>query len=212
VAALGHEFGIPIVEDDYLREVRFGSPIPPPLAAFDGHGNVVHVGSFSKSLLPTLRLGYVVARGPLRAQLIAQKRVADAGSPALLQRALGGFLRSGVLHRHWKRASRLYRRRQAAMVSALRRHFPRGAQWTPAGGGVLMWVRVPDGVSVDALLETALERGVSFAPGSAFFVRPADQPFIRLTFAALDEADIERGIAVLGELMAAQIAAGRLAS
>ena len=212
LVALAHERGLPVVEDDYLREVRFGSPIPPPLAAFDQHGNVLHVGSFSKSLLPTLRLGYVVVRGPLREQLVALKRVADAGSSALLQRALHGFLRSGVLHRHWKRASRLYRRRQAALVAAMRRHFPAGARWTAASGGVLTWVRVPDGVSVDALWEEAIAHGVGFAPGSAFFVEPADQPFIRLNFAALDDEQIERGVATIGRLMAQQLVARPIAS
>lgn len=212
LVALAHEHGVPIVEDDYLREVRFGIPIPPPLAAFDGHGNVIHVGSFSKSLLPTLRLGYVVVRGPLREQLVAQKRIADAGSPAILQRALHGFLQSGVLHRHWKRASRLYRRRQAALVAALRRHLPPGARWTAATGGVMMWLRVPDGLSVRALFDESPAHGVSFAPGAAFFVHPADQPFIRLNFAALDEPEIDRGVAILGRLMAAQLASRRMAS
>src|SRR5579884_1778700 len=212
LVALAQQLGVPVIEDDYLREVRFGSPIPPPLAAFDQHGDVVHVGSFSKSLLPTLRLGYVVVRGPLREQLVALKRVADAGSSALLQRALHSFLQSGVLHRHWKRASRLYRRRQAAMVAAMRRHFPAGARWTAAGGGVLMWVRVPDGVSVDALWEEAIAHGVGFAPGSAFFVEPADQPFIRLNFAALDDEQIERGVATIGRLMAQRLAARPIAS
>jgi DNA-binding transcriptional MocR family regulator len=212
LAALAHERGIPVVEDDYLREVRFGSSVPPPLAAFDQNGNVIHLGSFSKSLLPTFRLGYVVVRGPLREQLLSVKRAADGGGSALMQRALAGILQSGALARHWKRASRIYRRRQAAMAAALRRHLPPGARWTAATGGVLMWVRVPNGVSVDALLTEATAAGVNYAPGSAFFVTPNDQPFIRLTYAVLDEPDIERGIATLGRVMAQQLSEGRMAS
>ena len=73
--AARHE--IPVLEDDHVREVRFGQPIPPPLAAFDRRGNVIHAGGFTKSLIPTLRLGYVVARGPLREALAARKRTAD---------------------------------------------------------------------------------------------------------------------------------------
>ena len=201
LVALAALHGVPILEDDYLREVRFGSPIPPPIAAFDASGNVIHVGSFSKSVLPALRLGYVVARGPLRERLTLMKRVADGGSSALLQRALHRHLTGGVLHPHWRRASRIYRRRQATMAQALKRHFPPSAAWTSPQGGVVMWVRVP-GVSMSDLFERALPAGVSFGLGSAFFTTPSDQPFMRLNFAAIEEAEIERGVAILGRLIA----------
>jgi DNA-binding transcriptional MocR family regulator len=201
LVALAARHGVPVLEDDYLREVRFGSPIPPPIAAFDPAGNVIHVGSFSKSLLPALRLGYVVARGPLRERLALLKRIADAGSSALLQRALHRHLAGGVLQSHWRRTSRIYRRRQAAMAQALKRHFPSTAAWTSPHGGVVMWVRVP-GISISDLFERAVPAGVSFGLGSAFFTEPADQPFMRLNFAAIDEGEIERGIAILGRLIA----------
>ena len=110
------------------------------------------------------------------------------------------------MHAYWKRASRLYRRRQQAMIQALRRHFPAGTRWSAAQGGLMLWVRVPGGASVDALLDGALAAGVSFAAGSAFFARPADQPFMRLSFAAQPEREIERGIAILGRLLRAQLA------
>jgi GntR family transcriptional regulator/MocR family aminotransferase len=207
IVGLAARYRVPVLEDDYLREVRFGSPIPPPLAAFDGCGNVVHIGSFSKSLLPALRLGYVVARGPLRERLILLKRIADTGNSALLQRAIHRHLESGELHSHWKRISRIYRRRQAAMAVALRRHFPPTATWTSPQGGVVMWVRVP-GASVARLFDEAIAAGVSFGLGSAFFTRPADQPFMRLNFAAIDEAEIERGVAVLGRLLVGQAREG----
>jgi 2-aminoadipate transaminase len=123
-----------------------------------------------------------------------------------MQRAVCRFLESGAVYSHWKRVSRVYRRRQAAMVAALQRHFPPGAIWSPAPGGLVMWVELPAGVSVLRLLEEALHEGVSFAAGPAFFPEPADQPFIRLNFAALEEAEIEQGIATLGGLIAAQLA------
>jgi GntR family transcriptional regulator/MocR family aminotransferase len=207
VLQIAERAGVPILEDDYVREVRFGSPIPPPLAALDSVGNVIHIGSFSKSLLPALRLGYAVARGPLRDRLVHLKRVADTGSTALLQRALARCLHSGAMHIYWKRSSRIYRRRQATMVQALRRQFLVGSRWTAAQGGVVMWVGLPGGISVAELFERALAGGVSFAAGEAFFTRPADQPFMRLNFAALPEEQIERGIAILGRLAREQIAA-----
>jgi GntR family transcriptional regulator/MocR family aminotransferase len=207
VVTLAHRYGVPILEDEYLREVRFGSPIPPPLASFDQHGNVVHIGSFSKSLAPAFRLGYVVARGPLCETLTTLKRATDICTSGIMQRAICRFLATGAVFAHWKRVSHVYRRRQAAMVAALQRHFPPGTTWDPAPGGLVLWIGLPAGVSALRLLDEARREQVSFAAGPAFFVEPADQPFIRLNFAALDEAQIEHGIAILGRLATTQLAA-----
>lgn len=205
VVRLAHQYGVPILEDEYLREVRFGNPIPPPLAICDRYGDVIHVGSFSKSLMPSLRLGYVVARGPILERLVAFRRALDICSSALLQRALCRYLESGAMHSHWKRVSRVYRRRQAVMNAALRRHFPAGARWTTVDGGLVLWVEVPPGISVARLFHEAQQAGISFAVGEAFFPRSEDQPFMRLNFAALDEARIERGVGALGELLRRQL-------
>jgi len=206
LVTLAHRFDVPILEDDYMREVRFGSPIPPPIASFDQHGDVIYVGSFSKSLIPSLRLGYVVARGSLRDQLISLKGATDRCCSTLLQRVLWRLLERGTLFTYWKRASRIYRRRQSVMLGALRTHFPLGSQWHAAEGGFGVWVGVPPRVSVTALFDQAISAGVSIAVGAAFFPEPDDQPFMRLGFAAVEEQHIERGIAKLGRLIQVQLA------
>lgn len=200
---LAQRHGVPILEDDALREVRFGSPLPPPLAALDPSGNVICVGSFTKSVLPAARLGYLVAPAKLRQWAVGRKRSMDLFCSPLLQRAMAEYLDSGQAVRHWKRISRVYAKRQRAMADALARHFPPGARWERTAGGPVMWVRLAQGVSPRALFEEALRAGVSFAPGEAFFVTPADQPYIRLNFAALDPQEIERGIETLGALVCA---------
>lgn len=201
LVTLAARYGVPILEDDHVREVRFGDPIPPPLAAFDRHGNVIHASSFTKSLIPALRLGYVVARGPLREWLTSLKRSSDLFSSTLMQRALCRYLEQGAVQRHWKRVSRVYRHRHATMLAALARHFPPGSTWIGVAGGLVIWVKVPPGVSVLALYDEALEAGVSFVAGAAFFPEPNDQPFLRLNFAAVEEARIDQGIAVLGNVL-----------
>jgi GntR family transcriptional regulator/MocR family aminotransferase len=210
LCGLAEQYGVPILEDDHVREVRFGQPIPPPLAAFDRRGDVIHAGGFTKSLIPSLRLGYVVARGPLREALIARKRTADLFGSALMQRALTTFLESGAVALHWRRVSRIYHRRHTAMLRALEKHFPAGSQWSGVSGGLVLWVRVPEGISVAALYDAAAAAGVGFARGAAFFSEPADQPYLRLNFAAVDESEIERGIAVLGRLAHEQVQRGGL--
>jgi GntR family transcriptional regulator/MocR family aminotransferase len=203
LARLARRHGVPILEDDALREVRFGSPLPPPLAALDPSGNVLCVGSFSKSVMPAARLGYLVAPPRLLEWAVARKRSRDLFCSPLLQRAMAAYLQSGEAVRHWKRVSRIYAQRQRVMAEALKRHFPREASWRRPEGGPVMWVRLPEGVSVRALFDDAMRAGVSFAPGEAFFVAPADQPYMRLNFAALEPARIELGIERLGALVRA---------
>mgnify|MGYP002336049160 CR=1 FL=1 len=201
IVALSHRHGVPILEDDNMRELRFGDPAPPPLAAFDGYGDVIYAASFTKSLIPALRLGYVVARGPIQEALAHQRRTLDMFGSTLLQRALHRFLESGDIHAHWKHTRRVYRRRHAAMLDALRRHFPAGMRWRGVEGGFVIWIEAPDRVPIMALLDDAQRQGVGFAPGAAFFPQPADQPFMRLNFAALTEQQIEHGIETLGGLL-----------
>jgi len=200
LVALARRHGVPILEDDALREVRFGSPLPPPLAALDPSGNVLAVGGFSKSVLPAARLGYLLAPPKLLQWAVARKRSMDLFCSPLIQRAMSVYMDSGEAVRYWKRISRIYAQRQRAMDEALAHHFPRTARWRRAPGGPVMWVRLPEGVSARVLFAEAARAGVTFAPGEAFFVQPADQPYLRLNFAALGEQQIARGIAKLGAL------------
>lgn len=204
LCALAARCDVPILEDDHVREVRFGQPLPPPLAAYDQHGAVIHAGSLTKSLIPSLRIGYVIARGPLRQALLARKRSMDLFGSSLMQRALVAFLESGAVERHWRRVSRIYSRRHTAMLRALETHFPPGCQWSGVSGGLVLWVRAPEEISVAALHAAAVAAGVGFARGEAFYPDPADQPYLRLNFAALDEGEIETGIATLGRLLREQ--------
>ncbi len=200
---LARRHGVPILEDDALREVRFGAALPPPLAALDTSGNVICVGSFSKSVLPAARLGYLVAPPKLLAWAVARKRSRDLFCSPVMQLAMAAYLESGEAVRHWKRVSRVYAERQRVMADALQRHFPPEAKWQRTPGGPVMWVRLPERLSVRALFEAALAAGVTFAPGEAFFAQPADQPWIRLNFAAIDAPRIEAGIEKLGALLRA---------
>ena len=208
ISALANRYGVPVLEDDYIRELRFFNPIPPPIAAWDKHGDIIYVGSFSKSLFPAIRLGYIVARGPIQNRLLYLKRVSDLGSSALLQRIMYHFLESGKLQKHWRRLSRIHNRRQAAMIRALRNHFPAGSSWQSNDGGLWLWIRVPPKVSVATLLESCIRSGVYFSPGETHFVEPNDQPYIRLNFAALDEKQIENGISIIGSLIHEQLNSG----
>lgn len=201
LVTLARRCQVPVLEDDALREVRFGAPLPPPLASLDDRGNVINIGSFTKALLPAARIGYLSGPCGLREAVVSRKRWADMFCSPLMQIALAEYLESGQAVRFWKRCNRVYAGRQNAMLDALDRHMPASVRWHRVGGGPQMWLRLPDCLSVRALFVDAVEAGVPFAPGEAFFPEPRDQPYLRLNFAVVDEERIARGVAKLSALV-----------
>jgi DNA-binding transcriptional MocR family regulator len=190
----------PVVEDDSLWELRYdGEPLP-PLAALDPERRVLHLGSFSKILAPGLRLGWIVAPTEALRHLARVKEIADLRGNLILQAAVARLVLNGGLEEHLQRARRVYRRRRDVMAEAIERHFPKGASWQQPQGGLSFWVELPEGCDTRRLLERALERDVSFCPGSLFSVHGGGERSLRLAFGHLEARDIERGIRILGAL------------
>lgn len=196
---------LPILEDDIYGHLSYDDPAPSPLAASDTSGLVVYLSSFSKVLMPGLRFGLLVARPPLLDALVGIKRLADLHSPQLIQHAMAAYLERGQFAAHIRETRTLYLKRRDAMIASLRRHFPPGARFNVPAGGLCVWVELPAGVRSAELYHDAIAQGVVFAPGAAFFPERPAKDFVRLSFAALAPDTIERGIAVLGGLLAEQL-------
>jgi 2-aminoadipate transaminase len=190
----------PVVEDDSLWELRYeGEPLP-PLAALDPERRVLHVGSFSKILAPGLRLGWIAAPAEALRHLARVKEIADLRGNLILQAAVARLVLNGDLEEHLQRARRIYRGRRDAMADALQRHFPKSASWERPQGGLSFWVELPEGCDARRLLDRALDRDVSFCPGSLFSVHGGGERSLRLAFGHLQARHIERGIRILGAL------------
>jgi GntR family transcriptional regulator / MocR family aminotransferase len=156
---------------------------------------VIYVGTFSKMLMPGLRVGFVVADGPIFALLAQHKRVNDLATSTLAQRALELYVTVGRYHAHLRRSCQAYRRRRDALVAALARHMPPDTQLATPQGGIFAWLRLPGEASSLRLLPLAAEEGVSYAPGPRFFVEPDNgEPYLRLNFATLTPAEIDEGV------------------
>lgn len=197
---LADRFGIPVLEDDFVGDLRYEGRAVPALKALDPGGQVIHIGTFSKMLMPGLRVGFIVADGPVYQALVRFKRVNDLATSSLIQRALRDYVTIGRYQAHLRRSIQIFRKRRDAMLSALRRHLPAGWRAETPQGGLFLWVRLPGTLSADDLLPLALREGVDFLPGSAFFLNPAEgREWIRLNFAAQGEQAIETGIARLGQ-------------
>ncbi len=196
--ALASAHQLPILEEDAYGELRYGGAPAPRLKALPSAAEIIYVSSFSKVMLPGLRLGYLLAPAPLHRRILFAKQASDRASGSLVQRAIYRCLESRRLRSYVQGVSRRCRERRDAMLLALETHLPAGARWTVPDGGVYLWVRLPEGVAASALYAAALARGVVVAPGGAYFPDGGGEPFIALNFAAQPPERIVEGIARLG--------------
>ena len=186
--------GVVVIEDDTYCDLRLGGRPIPPMKSLPGGENVVYVGSFSKSLAPGLRVGYVVASEPIASDLRYLKETIDISGGSLNQSVVAALLRDGQYAHHLARARRTYRARRDAMLAALEAHLPSWARFTRPKGGLHLWVIFDRPVDIDRLLARARTAGVTFTPGQLFYCDDRKASCLRLNFAAQSEERIEQGI------------------
>ncbi|MDZ4717312.1 MAG: PLP-dependent aminotransferase family protein [Roseiflexaceae bacterium] len=199
--AIAARHRVPIIEDDIYARVIYEGSAPPALYAEDRSGMVLHLSSFSKVLLPGVRLGYIAAAPQWVGRLIHAKQTSDLCSPPLLQRAMAIFIQRGGLANHLRRALPRYRERRDVLLSAMSRYFPSDLRWTEPRGGFNVWVTLPPFINTTDLYLAGIERGVAFVPGNAFFTGPTAQPYMRLAFSGATPEVIIEAVRVLGELL-----------
>lgn len=200
---LADRYNIPILEDDFVGDLRYEGRAQPALKALDPGGRVIHISTFSKMLMPGLRVGFLVADGPVYDGLVKFKRVNDLATSSLIQRALHDYVTVGRYQAHLRRSSQIFRKRRDAMLAALQRFLPGRFQYETPQGGLFLWLKLPGELSADQLLPLAIREGVDFMPGSAFFLNPADGAgWLRLNFAVQPEDKIAEGIRRLAQAMA----------
>jgi 2-aminoadipate transaminase len=191
---------VPIVEDNPYGDLWFDCPTPPPLASHWPDGTI-YLGSFSKILAPGLRLGYVVAPKALLPKLLQAKQAADLHTPGFNQRLVHEVIRDGFLRDHVPTIRARYKEHRDTMQSALKRFMPPGCHWKTPAGGMFFWVEGPPSLDAVALLPKAVERGVAFVPGAAFYAGSPRPNTLRLSFVTVPPSQIERGIELLAEVL-----------
>ena len=185
-----------IIEDNPYGDLWFDRAPPPPLAASWPEGTV-YLGSFSKILAPGLRLGYIVAPPELMPKLLQAKQAADLHTPGFNQRLVHEVIRDGFLREHVPTVRARYKAHRDAMRAALESHMPSGCRWNVPAGGMFFWVEGPPALDALALLSKAVEQGVAFVPGAAFYADQPQRNTLRLSFVTVPPEQIERGIALL---------------
>jgi 2-aminoadipate transaminase len=204
--ALSDQYGIPILEDDPYGQLRFEGETMPPLQALDAarlkttdgyrDGNVIYLGSFSKTLAPGLRLAWISAPPEVIAKLVQIKQGADLHTPIFVQMMAYETARDGFLERHIEKIRAVYRDRRNVMLGAMDEFFPPEVHWTQPSGGLFLWVRLPEGMVSADLLRSALKMNVAFVPGNSFFAtdEKAGDRYFRLNFSNMTPERIREGI------------------
>ena len=197
VAQVAVESGLPIIEDNPYGDLWFDAPPAPSLSSRHPEGSV-YLGSFSKILAPGLRLGYLVAPPALYPKLLQAKQAADLHTPSFNQRVVAEVLKDGFIERHVPTIRALYKQQCEAMLAALDREMAGlGLTWNRPVGGMFLWVQLPKGLKAIPLLDKAVEKGVAFVPGSAFYAGDANESTLRLSFVTATVDQINTGMSAL---------------
>lgn len=193
--------GIPLVEDDVYAELYFGRERPVPAKAFDREGLVMHCSSFSKSLAPGHRIGWV-AGGRFTARIARHKLTTTLNTNVPSQLALSHYLQRGGFDRHLRRLRRTLAEQQAQCLGAVGRHFPRGTRVTRPAGGYFLWLELPEGTDALAVQRRAAAEGISVAPGPMFSASRGFGHCLRLNCGHPLDARAQAALATLGRLSA----------
>ena len=195
---LAQQHGVPIFEDDCYSDLIWDGQRPPALHALSRHGGVIHIGSFSKSIAPALRVGYIVADWSLIARMLAIK--SDAGSGALEQMVLGEFC-PAHFDSHVPELTRALRKKLETLMDALNEQFGTAAEFDDPKGGIFLWVKLPDQVDTMKLYQAGLAAGVAINPGPEWTTDKAyGKSRTRLCFANPSHDAIRAGVATLAEV------------
>ncbi|AGT11093.1 aminotransferase-like domain-containing protein [Paracoccus aminophilus] len=202
--------GIAVIEDAAYQSLRFdGEPVPPIMAldiARNGgieNTRTIYCGSFSKTLAPGLRVGWVCAAKDVIGRLVLMKQAADLHSPTLSQMATN-YVARAIFDQHVAKIKSVYSGRRDRMLAALDREMPAGVTFTRPEGGMFIWVTVDEAINCAELLARAVaEQRVAFVPGGAFYADGSRLNSLRLSYSCANDAQIDEGIARIGRLLRA---------
>lgn len=212
VIDLADELDIAVIEDAAYQSLRYeGEALSPVLAReIERKGDInacrtIYCGSFSKTLAPGLRVGWVCGAQEVISQLVLLKQAADLHSSTINQMAIA-TVAAAQFDAHVTKIKTAYRARRDRMLAALQTHMPEGVTWTRPEGGMFIWLELPKHLQSADLLEHSLKsERVAFVPGHAFFADGSGQNTMRLSFSRTDEATIDEGVARLGRLIVAAL-------
>ena len=194
------KYNIPLIEDDPYGELRYTGSAMPPVKSFDSAEKVVYLGTFSKTIAPGLRLGWIVASKELIAKLVLAKQGTDLHTGTLLQRATHYYLNHAQIENHIETIRREYGNRRDVMLAELKANLAGDASWTEPSGGMFLWLTLPEHINTVSLLPKAVEAKVAYVPGAPFYAGGGGLNTLRLNFSNSSPLQIRDGIKCLARL------------
>jgi 2-aminoadipate transaminase len=210
IIRLARQYAVPLIEDQAYDQLLFDGEGQPTLLALDrsvpgAAPGVVYLGTFSKSLTPGLRVGWIVAPQAIIAKLVSVKQASDLNSGMLNQMIVDAVARR-ILASHGAKLREGYKTRRDLMLEALRRHMPAGVYWTEPRGGMFVWLTLPPFIDTDALQAQSFpEAKVIFVPGASFHADNSGKNTLRLSYSTASHAEIDEGVKRLADAIAASI-------
>jgi DNA-binding transcriptional MocR family regulator len=200
LAALTAARGIAVIEDDIYGDLHFGPQRPWPIKAFDTAGNIMLCSSFSKSLSPSLRIGFVAA-GRYRSAIALQKTITSGGTNPITQNVLAEYLASTAFERHLRILRRAYEQQVAAMQAAVSRYFPATTRISQPQGGYVLWVELPEQLDTSQIYEQAIAENLAYVPGELFSASGMYRNCLRLNCGNPHTAEIDEAVRRLGRII-----------
>ncbi|GAB6275061.1 MAG: PLP-dependent aminotransferase family protein [Peptococcaceae bacterium] len=194
VADLLEKYKTPLIEDDPYGELRYAGETLPPLKSFDRSGFLIYLSTFSKTIAPGIRLGWIAAGLELIRKLALAKQGTDLHTGTLVQRAVQRYLDNSDVSGHIQAIRTEYGRRRDVMLEEIRNSFPDGAAWTSPEGGMFLWVTLPEHYDTVQLIKKAVEENVAYVPGAPFYPNGGGLNKMRLNYSNSTPAQIKEGI------------------
>ena len=205
LAELAEKYDVYVLEDNPYGEIRFAGQHVPAVKSFDKSGHVFYMSTFSKTLAPGFRLGWLVADEDVVNKLTVLKQSADLHTDNLAQFAVAQFFADNDVDAHVKEISALYGKRKDLMLEGIKKYFPEGVKYTDPEGGMFLWVEVPGVDDTVELFKECLEHDVAFVPGDPFFAGEVQPGAFRLNYSNMKEDQIEVGLKRLGAALTAAV-------
>lgn len=190
-----------ILEDDAYSDLRYSGKPVKPIKSMDKNNRVLYTHTFSKTLAPGFRLGYVIADNERIKKIGIAKQAADICTNVFVQYIAYEYIRRGMIEKQLKKIKRMYKRKRNVMLKALEKYFPEGCEWTKPEGGMFIWATLPPKIDTRELFVHAVKEKVLFVHGSVFMVDGKGHNTMRLNFTNTDDRKIELGIKRLGNLI-----------
>jgi 2-aminoadipate transaminase len=201
--SLARRFGFLIVEDDVYRDLAFEGPVPPSYYALANGTQVVSIGSFSKTLAPGLRLGWLLGSAEIIERCVnCGTTQMGGGANPFAAHIVAEYCRSGAWEPHIAHLQTLYKLRRNRALAALNTYMPAEVSWTAPAGGFFLWLRLPSNILAQEVKRLALQHGVDLAAGGGFFAHPAEGAHhVRLAYSSAALAELETGIRLLAQVI-----------